>query len=158
MATSSAGRLMSIITTATTSGGRSKRCRNTICRRRIRPNSSAPTPAGSTRYRRRPESSATASPRSSAPTGGRPTKRSAPRCGPRHRSAEWPPNRHTQHRTVEAAMPSKDFSVFDSDSHVVELPTLWDKYLDPEYRTLGKHALWRHEGSNASYLKVNGEI
>jgi len=55
-------------------------------------------------------------------------------------------------------MPSKDFSVFDSDSHVVELPTLWDKYLDPEYRTLGKHALWRHEGSNASYLKVNGEI
>ena len=55
-------------------------------------------------------------------------------------------------------MPSKDFSVFDSDSHVVEPTTLWDKYLDPDYRTLGKHALWRHEGRNGSYLKVNGEI
>jgi predicted TIM-barrel fold metal-dependent hydrolase len=55
-------------------------------------------------------------------------------------------------------MPSKDFLVFDSDSHVVEPPALWEKYLDPEYRTLGKHALWRHEGSHGSYLKVNGEI
>jgi Amidohydrolase len=55
-------------------------------------------------------------------------------------------------------MPSKDFSVFDSDSHVVEPPVIWEKYLDPEYRMLGRHALWRHEGSNGSYLKVNGEI
>jgi predicted TIM-barrel fold metal-dependent hydrolase len=55
-------------------------------------------------------------------------------------------------------MPSKDFSVFDSDSHVVEPPAIWEKFLDPEYRTLGRHALWRHEGSNGSYLKVNGEI
>src|SRR5215472_4538486 len=55
-------------------------------------------------------------------------------------------------------MTTKDFAVFDSDSHVVEPTTLWDKYLDPEYRTLGKHALWRHEGVNGSYLKVNGEI
>ena len=39
-------------------------------------------------------SSATASPRSSAPTGGRPRKKSAPRCGRRRRSAEWPPDRH----------------------------------------------------------------
>src|SRR5260370_90139 len=55
-------------------------------------------------------------------------------------------------------MPSKNFAVFDSDSHVVESPALWEKYLDPEYRTLGKHALWRQEGRAASYLKVNGEI
>ena len=41
---------------------------------------------------------------------------------------------------------AKDFAVFDSDSHVVEPPALWGKYLDPEYRTLGKHALWRQEG------------
>ena len=50
------------------------------------------------------------------------------------------------------------FAVFDSDSHVVEPPELWEKYLEPEYRTLGKHALWRHEGATNSYLKVNGEI
>jgi hypothetical protein len=58
----------------------------------------------------------------------------------------------------EAAMATKDFIVFDSDSHVVEPPALWEKYLDPEYRTLGKHALWRQEGRAAAYLKVNGEM
>jgi predicted TIM-barrel fold metal-dependent hydrolase len=55
-------------------------------------------------------------------------------------------------------MPTKDFPVFDADSHVVEPPALWEKYLDPEYRTLGKHALWRQEGRTGSYLKINGEI
>src|SRR3954462_776105 len=54
-------------------------------------------------------------------------------------------------------MPSKDFLVFDSDSHVVEPPALWEKYLDPEYRTLGRHALWRQEGKTSAYLKINGE-
>ena len=44
-------------------------------------------------------------------------------------------------------MATKNFAVFDSDSHVVEPPALWEKYLDPEYRTLGKHALWRLPGS-----------
>ena len=53
---------------------------------------------------------------------------------------------------------AKNFAVFDADSHVVEPPELWEKYLDPEYRTLGKHALWRHEGRTGSYLKVNGKI
>src|SRR5438132_5796286 len=53
---------------------------------------------------------------------------------------------------------TKDFAVFDADSHVVEPPELWEKYLEPGYRTLGKHALWRQEGRAASYLKVNGEI
>lgn len=55
-------------------------------------------------------------------------------------------------------MPEKNFSVFDSDSHVVEPPALWEKYLDPEYRILGKHALWRQEGRNGAYLKINGEM
>ncbi len=55
-------------------------------------------------------------------------------------------------------MPQKMFPVFDSDSHVVEPAELWTKYLDPEYRTLGKHALWREEGQHTSYLKVNGRM
>ena len=55
-------------------------------------------------------------------------------------------------------MPTKDFPVFDSDSHVVEPPALWEKYLDPEYRALGRQALWRHEGRAGAYLKVNGEV
>ena len=53
---------------------------------------------------------------------------------------------------------TKNFAVFDGDSHVVEPAALWDCYLDPEYRTLGRHALWRQEGRTASYLKVNGEV
>ena len=61
-------------------------------------------------------------------------------------------------RGVEEQVANKDFPVFDADSHVVEPPTLWEKYLDPEYRTLGKHALWRQEGRTGAYLKVNGEI
>jgi predicted TIM-barrel fold metal-dependent hydrolase len=53
---------------------------------------------------------------------------------------------------------AKTFPVLDSDSHVVEPAELWTKYLDPEYRTLGKHALWREEGKTGSYLKVNGRM
>lgn len=53
---------------------------------------------------------------------------------------------------------SKAFAVFDSDSHIVETPAIWEKYLDPEFRTLGKFALWREEGKTNSYLKVNGKI
>lgn len=55
-------------------------------------------------------------------------------------------------------MTTNEFTVFDSDSHVVEPSVLWDKYLDPEYRSLGKHALWRYEGRTGAYLKVNGEM
>src|SRR5262249_58722684 len=51
----------------------------------------------------------------------------------------------------------KRFAVFDSDSHVVEPRDVWEKYLEPEYRVLGKHALWREDGKTSSYLKVNGE-
>ncbi len=50
------------------------------------------------------------------------------------------------------------FTVFDSDSHVVEPSDVWTKYLDPEYRILGKFALWREEGKFGSYLKINGKI
>ncbi|HLW72351.1 MAG TPA: amidohydrolase family protein [Candidatus Binataceae bacterium] len=55
-------------------------------------------------------------------------------------------------------MANKRFTVFDADSHVVEPAELWTKYLEPEYRTLGKHALWREEGKLGSYLKVNGKV
>lgn len=52
----------------------------------------------------------------------------------------------------------KHFAVFDGDSHVVETRELWEKYLEPEYRILGKSALWREEGKTNSYLKVNGKV
>ena len=55
-------------------------------------------------------------------------------------------------------MTTKGFAVFDADSHVVESPMLWENCLEPEYRALGKHALWRQEGRTGAYLKVNGEI
>jgi len=56
------------------------------------------------------------------------------------------------------ATPSKNFAVFDGDSHVVEPREVWEKYLEPEYRVPGKLALWREEGRHGSYLKVNGEV
>ena len=52
----------------------------------------------------------------------------------------------------------KNFAVFDGDAHVVEPRTVWEQYLDPEYRVLGKHALWREDGKTNAYLKINGEI
>jgi uncharacterized protein len=55
-------------------------------------------------------------------------------------------------------MANKQFVVFDGDSHVVEPPELWTRYLEPEYRALGKSALWREEGKLGSYLKVNGKV
>src|SRR5258708_757497 len=55
-------------------------------------------------------------------------------------------------------MAHKQFAVFDGDSHVVEPAELWTKYLDAEFRTLGKTALWRDEGKFGSYLKVNGKV
>ena len=55
-------------------------------------------------------------------------------------------------------MATKRFPVFDSDSHVVETAELWSKYLDPEFRTPGKSALWREDGRLGSYLKVNGKV
>jgi len=55
-------------------------------------------------------------------------------------------------------MTTKGFAVFDADSHVVESPMLWENCLEPEYRALGKHALWRQKGRTGAYLKVNGEI
>lgn len=54
-------------------------------------------------------------------------------------------------------MPAASFPVFDADSHIVEPAAVWDTYLDPEFRTLGKHALWRQEGRLGAYLKVNGQ-
>ena len=53
---------------------------------------------------------------------------------------------------------SPGFAVFDADTHVVEPRAIWEKYLDLEYRTLGRFALWREEGEHGSYLKVNGKM
>ena len=50
-------------------------------------------------------------------------------------------------------MADKGLAVFDADSHVVEPPALWEKYLDLEYRALGKHALWRQEGRTGAKLE-----
>ena len=44
----------------------------------------------------------------------------------------------------------KAFAVFDGDTHVVEPPAVWEEYLAPEFRTLGKTALWREEGRYGS--------
>src|SRR5439155_985895 len=52
----------------------------------------------------------------------------------------------------------KRFAVFDGDSHVVEPRDVWETYLEPEYRVLGKYALWREDGKTNAYLKVNGEM
>ena len=54
--------------------------------------------------------------------------------------------------------PSKSFPVFDADSHVVEPSDIWERYLDPEFRTLGRQALWREHGQHDAYLKVNGKM
>ena len=53
---------------------------------------------------------------------------------------------------------TRPFAVFDSDSHVVEPRAVWEDYLEPEFRTLGKTALWREEGQYGSYLKINGKM
>ncbi len=53
---------------------------------------------------------------------------------------------------------NKRFAVFDGDSHVAEPRELWEDYLEPEYRILGKSALWRERGKTNSYLKVNGKV
>lgn len=53
---------------------------------------------------------------------------------------------------------ARRIAVFDSNSHIVEPPEIWEKYLDPEFRVPGKRALWRHDGETNSYLKINGEV
>ena len=50
------------------------------------------------------------------------------------------------------------FAVFDADAHVVEPVELWERYLDADFRALGKHALWRERGTHSAYLKVNGTM
>ena len=52
---------------------------------------------------------------------------------------------------------TKRFAVFDANSHIVESSAIWETYLEPDYRALGKFSLWREDGQYASYLKINGE-
>ena len=58
-------------------------------------------------------------------------------------------------------MATKDFAVFDNDSHVVEPLALWEKYLDPEYRgpgLTGRHPalLARNAPPFMQYLEQDG--
>ncbi len=61
-------------------------------------------------------------------------------------------------RKPQTIAKNSSYSVIDADSHVVEPHDLWEEYLDPEFRALGKFALWREYGENNSYLKINGKI
>jgi predicted TIM-barrel fold metal-dependent hydrolase len=54
--------------------------------------------------------------------------------------------------------PTGHIAVFDADSHVVEPREVWERYLDAEYRTPGRQALWREHGQHDAYLKVNGRM
>ena len=136
-------------------GERWRRCSNSTCRSLTRPSSSAAMRAGCTGSIRRRRSSATASPRSSGPTGGRPRKKCKAAL-----AADASVTRvvATLEGRTRIMTTTRHFAVFDSDSHVVEPPELWEKYLDPEFRVLGKQALWRHDGATNSYLKINGEV
>lgn len=53
---------------------------------------------------------------------------------------------------------SKSFAVFDANAHVSEPTDLWERYVDPEFRTLAKSALWRQRGEYDAYLKINGRM
>ena len=53
---------------------------------------------------------------------------------------------------------SKSFPVFDANAHIVEPHDLWERYLEPEFRSLGKAALWREHSANNAYLKINGRM
>jgi predicted TIM-barrel fold metal-dependent hydrolase len=53
---------------------------------------------------------------------------------------------------------TKSFAVFDTNAHVVEPHDVWERYLDADYRILGKRALWREHGDHNAYLKINGEV
>ena len=64
-----------------------------------------------------------------------------------------PPMRAGARMNGEISMTNKRFAVFDSDSHVVEPPALWSKYLEPEYRTLGKSRCGARKGSTAPTSK-----
>ena len=47
-------------------------------------------------------------------------------------------------------MANKQFAVLDSDSHVVETPELWSKYLEPEYPHAGKLRSGAKKASSAA--------
>ncbi len=48
--------------------------------------------------------------------------------------------------------------VFDGDSHVLEPPEVWERYLDPEYRVAARSVFWRQEGDVSPVTTLNGEI
>src|SRR5262245_55411291 len=132
--------------------------------------SSGPTGGRRMRRSRRPSSRRPPSPVGSLWAQGIRAMGPSARAGPMAdgRNDEWcayawrgraaqPPSAHAV-AGGGAMTTQKRFVVFDSDSHVVEPRDVWEKYLEPEYRVLGKHALWREDGKTNSYLKVNGEM
>jgi uncharacterized protein len=50
------------------------------------------------------------------------------------------------------ATAKNSFLIIDSDSHVLETPDIWTKYLDPEYRVLARSWFWPYGD------QVNGEV
>ncbi len=51
-----------------------------------------------------------------------------------------------------------DNAVFDADSHVLEPPAIWDRYLDKDYRVAGRSALYFHAGESGNTTVIlNGK-
>ena len=38
-------------------------------------------------------------------------------------------------------MAKNGFKVFDSDMHIMEPPDLWERYIDPEFRSIAPHGV-----------------
>lgn len=51
----------------------------------------------------------------------------------------------------------KTFSVFDTDSHVLEPAAVWDTYLEPEYRTIARSAFWHERDEVGVHTVLNGK-
>ena len=57
---------------------------------------------------------------------------------------------------TQTAGATKTFPVFDSDSHVVEPPAVWDEYLDSAYRVMARTWFWHESGAVGPHTVLNG--
>lgn len=55
-----------------------------------------------------------------------------------------------------AAKDKRAFPVIDTDSHVLETPDVWTKYLEPEYRVLARTWFWPYGDSIGGDVFLNG--
>ena len=53
---------------------------------------------------------------------------------------------------------TKPFPVFDCDSHIVEPQTIWEDYLESEYRLPARSIFWRISDASGTYLILNGKV